>query len=220
MHKLYKLPLLFAFGFSFSGQLMAQQTEITNLSGDYESPSGSLKVAIVNNTITGKYEYLDKYDQQLHVYMRQNIFTFYGKSVDGTHFDIIAIPAESPEQRAKGTIIFFDKKLKILMFDDVVSASFDLTHNGKENIFPIKRYVPYIAITYVKLKKTLLYDFDGNNFIPRKGYLVKGDEVMVLSIQGEYEKIVYKSPVRNGKPHEYWVKQEDLYSRDPETWKN
>ncbi len=74
--------------------------------------------------------------------------------------------------------------------------------------YSIVRQIPAIGIRLV-LNKTGLRNKNGNNITERKGYLIKGDVVAAIEIEGELTRIRYVHPA-TGKVTIAWVESSDL----------
>lgn len=180
-------------------------------SGIY-SGMGNFTIGIDNGILTGRYEYLGQWDDKLNTYMRQDYFNLYGTSTDGTHYKVIAMDSGFPEGRAKGTIYYNSKNnsIKIILdHNPGTGQSFDMTEESEHSIFKIETPALILSMGYVKSPKTYLYNFDGRSFSKLKGYLIKGDEIIIKERKQDYTKIGFES-LKTYTINNYWVSNKDL----------
>jgi len=194
---------------------------VLNKSGVYSSVDrGQITISINNGVLTGVYEYYDKWNENYKEYMDINIVYIYGYNSNGLNYKITSISPGNNEI-INGVCDFTNdyKTLRIVLKDQPPGyASFDFTKDTKDNLFSLKSSNKFSGVRIVKSKKTALYDYDGQTFIKRKAYLVKGDIVTLLDSLKEYSKISYHS-FSTDKTNMYWINHEDLYEANPELWK-
>ncbi|CAD6526942.1 hypothetical protein LMG27952_01975 [Paraburkholderia hiiakae] len=85
-------------------------------------------------------------------------------------------------------------------------------------IFTVKKRIPAKGIRLVK-KKSLFYDRQDGKFIERKGYLTRGNGVIVLQVNGEFAYVRFADPRTNvqsfGKVTTGWIRSADLVNPFP-----
>lgn len=204
---------------ALSSNLNAQTVE-KNLSGEYSNRNGTygtFTIAVDHNELTGYYEFYDHYDPQVKGYMQDFEFFIKGTSRDGKNFSVIATNPDFPNDNPKGSIVFKDNKLKILLNDTPSpGCGFDITKDGEENYFPLAKPLKIRQLTYVNAGKAPLFNLVNDSFAVRKGYLVKSNFVMIVENRDTYEKVVYKS--QSGKISTYWIRKADLLDPFSNNW--
>jgi hypothetical protein len=210
-----------------SSNLYAQVVE-KNLSGEYANSNGiygKFTIAVDHNELTGYYEYYDKYDPVVKGYLQAFEFFIKGVSKDGKNFNIIAANLDFPNENSKGTLVFANNKLKIILNETPSpGCAFDITEDGEANYFPMAKPLKILRLTYVNANKASLktplkaqlFDLINDNFVIRKGYLLSGDLVTIVENRDTFSKVLYKS--QSGKISTYWVKTSDLLDPFLNNW--
>jgi hypothetical protein len=204
--------------------VQGQNNNFSNYGAIYSKGAANFTVAVQNNVLTGGYLCLTQWDSELHVYMHQEFFHFYGTSTDGINFKIIAQAHDFDEHPIPGTLRFLKAKNKIKVLLKAAPGPgvfFDITKDSEENEFPLVKVMPIIQVTTIVSPKirVKLYNFDGHTFTSRKAYLTDGDEVQVLKHDPSgYSKVIYTS-IESQKLTEYWVKTINLQPADVSKWK-
>lgn len=181
---------------------------ITKLaSGKY----GNVSIAVTGDTVTGVYEYYDKWDETAKQFLDINVFYFYGRLSNGQ----FPIKAGWPGDDLLSGSITYENGIKLRLEDqpngyaavDFVGAGYKSANTSIKN---------WIGIGVVKSEKSYL--FKQPAIEKTKIYLVSEDVVKVVERMQGWSHIEYNPPAKPGKVFTGWIKDSDLYNADPGKW--
>ena len=175
------------------------------VSGKY----GNISIAIDGKSVTGAYEYYDRWDKKYKAFTDINVFYFSGEFINDSTVTISTAPSFT-EHALKGIIIFGSNKLMIKLDEQPPEYS-DVNFTQDSGVeMTLKQAEPWIQVRFVKAKKARLYNEPDEATI-KKGYFVEEDIVKVLQrAPNDFVKIEYSNPATPGKDQIYWIKEADL----------
>lgn len=176
----------------------------------------NVSLAISNDTITGSFEYYEKWNPQIKDYENVCLFFFYGIYSSDTINIKVKWPGDDSLIKGK---IFMSKNpstLKIILNEQPNGfAAFDLENDGySSNLITAKQWS---GIRLVSAQKVYLRPTEQSNNTGKLIYIVKNDIVKVLKRNNANFFVEYSSP-RTGKSYFGWINQTDLYDINPDKW--
>ncbi|PTR00022.1 hypothetical protein C8P68_102853 [Mucilaginibacter yixingensis] len=210
----FKVILLISVCLFLSSSLRSEDTlRSKNRSGVYTSNFGKVTIAITGASITGAYEYYDKWDEKNHSFTDINCFYIHGKiSKKGVWQIVACYPGYDLKIPGKLIISDDDRSLRMVLTrspDGGYLATDFTDEKNNQNTFLLRERLNISELKVVVSKKANLFDYNGITFAQRKGYLIRQDFVGVIATRGSYTKISYSSPGTE-KRSEYWVEGRDL----------
>jgi hypothetical protein len=184
------------------------QQKIAKLtSGKY----GDVSIAVNGDTVTGVYEYYDKWNQSAKQFTDINVFYFYGRLSNGQFPIKVSWPGEDV---MSGTITH-GVGIKLNLEDqpngyaavDFVSVGYQATNTAIKN---------WIGIGLIKSEKSYLYKLP--TIEKTRIYMVKEDVVKIVEKAQGWSRVEYNPPSNPGKVFTGWIIDSDLYNQDPGKW--
>ncbi len=184
-----------------------------DISGIYDY--GSLIIAYnkENGLVSGYYENHTGWDERTNSSRFACIFYFEGERASNSN--LIRIKSWYPDEFPSEGSIYGDFKISD---DGKLLIKLDEDHGGCGNVqhfsgefvdFSLEELKDWIAIRFVKSDKAHFYK-NPNEKDVMKAYVIRGDVLKVLKIEGEWLYIEYHN-LDSGKISKAWVKDGDLY---------
>lgn len=172
---------------------------------------GNVSIAVSGDTVTGVYEYYDKWNATAKQFTDINVFYFYGH-LGKNQFQVKA--GWPGDDLITGTITY-GTGIKIKLEDqpdgyaavDFVGTGYQAASTAVKN---------WIRIGIIKSEKAYLYKSPEGE--KTKVYMVKEDVVKIVERAQGWYRVEYNPPANSGKIFTGWIKNDDLYDLDPVKW--
>jgi hypothetical protein len=198
------MKFILLFGFTLFSVKQSATIKPRGISGIY-GMYNEISLAIDNHTITGTYQYYDKWNEKLKEFIDINVFYFQGSFVSDS---MAIITAGWPGvQKLTGKLIFSKDSSVTIFLSEQPYGYNDVDFSSKRGVTKgIRKTMPWHKIVLLS-DKTRFFNAPDSSSI-RKGYLVKGDIVKVLqTINANWEEIDYSSPIALDKNTRYWIRR-------------
>ena len=173
---------------------------------------GDVSIGISGDTITGVYEYYDKWNLTANQFTDINVFYFFGRLNNNNQ---ITIKAGWPgDDLISGSITYEDGFTLTLEDQPNGYAAVDFVSEGYKALNTLNKNWKRIAI--IKSKKSFLYS--APSLERTKVYLISEDIVKILDNFNGWSRIEYNPPANQGKTFTGWIHDSDLYNCDPNKW--
>lgn len=190
---------------------LAQNNPIPDTGNLKSGRYGDVSLAVSGDTVTGVYEYYDKWDKDAKQFKDVSVFYFFGRLVNGQ----CSINASWPGDEILSGLISYSSILTLTLNDqpngyaavDFIDAGYKSSSTGKKD---------WRWISVVKSDKSYLYKEPNSE--KTKVYIVAEDVVKILEVVPGWCRIEYSSPGNPGKVFIGWLRSDDLYSLDPNNW--
>jgi hypothetical protein len=175
--------------------------KVRGLSGIY-GKYNDVSLAVNIDSVTGVYQYYDKWNQKQKEFTDINVFYFSGNFVCDS---VAIIKAGWAGQSMTGKIVFSaDSSITMFLSDqpDGYNAVDFASRKGVN--MGLKKKMPWLRIEIIDEKQRLFNAPDSSSI--RKGYLVKDDVIKVLSTKNKYWKEINYSDIGDlGRNEHYWI---------------
>jgi|SRR5215204_215514 len=170
-------------------------------------------LALNNDTLTGVFQYYDRWDSKEKQYRDINVFYFFGKKENN---DKINIVAGFPDDFLLNGSIKIGDTIEVFLNDQPNGyAAYDFSEEGYKCGQITEKM--WLKLGIVKNEKVYFYDsFDSKQ--KGKIYIVKGDIVKVVEMKNTKYKVEYSPPSNPKKVYIGWINFQDIYDVDPKKW--
>ena len=173
---------------------------------------GDVSIALDFDTISGVYEYYDKWDEASKQFMDVNVFYFFGI----INNDSALIKAAWPGNDLITGVYTFEDSIKILLKDQPYGyAAFDFTRKGYSS--KLTRKTDWKQVRIVNASKSYLHKMPDATQ-KTEVYVVSEDIVKIIEKKSDWVLIEFNPITTPSKKYVGWISNKDLYPLDPATW--
>jgi hypothetical protein len=159
-------------------------------------------LAVYNDSVTGAYQYYDKWNEKNKEFTDINVFYFQGRIVSDS---MASINAGWLGQTMTGKIIFSrDSSITVFLSDEPEGYNTVSFTSKKGVTMKLKKGMVWKKIDVIR-EKTRLFDAPDSSSI-RKGYLIKNDIIKVRSKKNNWEEIDYSNTGDLERNDRYWIR--------------
>jgi hypothetical protein len=184
---------------------------------------GLVSIVVKNDSIFGAFRYYINWRDDLKEFESKNNFFFYGSVNNNVANLKVTNPIEKENfgdissgkiSIYKDSVFYSQNSLEGMFQPDFFPDNFNKKKKGYRGKLIQKK--EWINIRFVK--KTRAFFFDSLGQKPRKAYLLKGDLVFVLKTVNKVHLVEFYKNDSNILVTKGWIKEEDLYNENPESW--
>jgi hypothetical protein len=172
---------------------------------------GDVSIAVSGDTVTGVYEYYDKWNESAKQFTDVNVFYFFGRLSNGK----IAIKSGWPGEELISGLITYDGGIRLALKDQPNGyAAVDFEGEGYKFEKTANRKWQRIGI--IRADKAYLHQ--APSLEKTRIFVVANDVVKIIEKVQGWSRVEYSPLTNSSKIFTGWIQDSDLYSIDPDKW--